>query len=181
MKTLFILLLIAQCLFCYSQVDSAVVKRIFKASITQIKSRNATGYLAAVDDATMSLADKAPSRGLYAKEGTNLVKFHYSGIGKVVIKRKGATGRGFLYGAMIGLGSGAIWGLSSGNDRPGIISFTTGQKVVIGGVSCAIVGTGIGGIIGSVVRKNFKISGRKKKFDEMRMYTLDKMYGSKQQ
>lgn len=181
MKILFTLLLTVQCLFCYSQHDSAIVKRIFKASITQIKSRNAAGYLAAVDDSTMSLADKVPLRGLYWKEGINLVKFHYSGIEQVVIRRKGATGRGFLYGAMIGLGSGAIWGLSSGNDRSGIISFTAGQKAVIGGVSCAIVGAGIGGIIGSVVRKKFKISGRKEKFDEMRVYTLDRMYGSKQQ
>lgn len=180
-KTLFILLLTALHLFCYGQHDSAVVKRIFKASLTQIKSRSAAGYLAAIDDSTISLADKAPSRGLYAKEGTNLTKFYYSGIEKVVIRRKGATGRGFLYGAIIGLASGAIWGLSSGNDRPGIISFTAGQKAVIGGVSCAIVGTGIGGIIGSVVRKRFKIGGRKEKFDEMRVNTLNRMYGSKQQ
>ena len=181
MKTLFILLLTAQHLFCYCQDDSAVIKRIFKASITQIKSRSATGYLAAVDDSTISLADKAPSRGIYAKEGTNLVKFHYNGIEKVVIRRKGATGRGLLYGAIIGLASGAIWGLSSGNDRPGIISFTAGQKAIIGGFTCAIVGTGIGGVIGSVVRKRFKIGGGKERFDEMHSSMFDRVYGSKQQ
>ena len=129
----------------------------------------------------MFLADKAPLHGLYAKERTNLVKFHYSGIEQVVLRRKGATGRGFLYGAVIGLVSGAVWGLSSGNDRPGIISFTAGQKAVIGGVSCAIVGTGIGGIIGSVVRKRFQIGGKRERFDAMRWSIWDKMYGRKQQ
>ena len=85
-----------------------------------------------------------------------------------------------MYGAVIGLGSGAILGLSSGNDSPGIISFTAGQKVIIGGFTGAIGGTIIGGIIGSVVRKRFQIGGSRERFDKMKVSILDKMYGRKQ-
>ena len=180
MKRLFLFLLIISNLFCYGQVDSAVVKRIFKASITQIKGRNASGYLAAVGDSTIFLADNAPLHGMYGKEGTNLIKFHCSGIESVVIRRKGATGRGFLYGAVIGLGSGAIPGLLSGNDPPGFISFTAGQKAIIGGFAGAIAGTIIGGIIGSVAKKRFQIGGRRERFDKMRVNISGKMYGLKQ-
>lgn len=181
MKKLVILILLFQYHFCYSQYDTAVIKRIFKASVIQVETRKLTGYLAAFGDTTLFLADKAPMYGLYSQGQTSLTEFGYSGIEKVVIRRKGSTGRGFLYGALIGLGAGAIAGLASGNDPPGgIISFTAGQKAIFLGAAGVIPGTVIGGIVGSIVRKRFRIGGRKERFDTMRARMLDRMYGSKQ-
>lgn len=79
---------------------------------------------------------------LYFKEKTTSVPLEK--IGKIKTKRSG--GNNVAKGALIGGGSLALLGLLSGDDDPGIISFSATDKGAVGLIGGGIIGAGIGGI-----------------------------------
>jgi len=65
-------------------------------------------------------------------------------IGKIKTKRSG--GNNVAKGALIGGGTFALFGLLSGDDDPGIISFSSTDKGAVGLIGGSVIGAGIGGI-----------------------------------
>ena len=69
-------------------------------------------------------------------------------------EQKGGFGRGAWIGALIGLGTGALAGLISGNDDPNtFLAMTAGEKALILGTLGGAGGAIIGGIIGLATKK----------------------------
>jgi hypothetical protein len=79
--------------------------------------------------------------------------------------------------ALIGCAAGAIIGFASGDDPVDqFLSFTAGEKAMVGGFVGAFTGSLIGALIGSVVKKKFIIGRNKQKFNVMRQNILEKLY-----
>jgi hypothetical protein len=64
--------------------------------------------------------------------------------------RRGHTLRGMGIGLLVGAAGGAAVGLAAGDDPPGLISFSAGDKAALGGVAFGVLGSLIGAIAGSV-------------------------------
>ena len=63
--------------------------------------------------------------------------------------RRGHTLQGMGIGLLAGAGFGALIGYASGDDEAGFLSFSAGDKAVLGGMGGGILGTLIGAIGGS--------------------------------
>jgi hypothetical protein len=79
-------------------------------------------------------------------------------------KLSGTTGRGMLWGAVIGVGTGITIGLIDGDDW----LFTRGEKAVSAGVSLGVIGALMGGLIGNIkieipINGSMDMYARKKK------------------
>lgn len=72
-----------------------------------------------------------------------------SHIDLIKIRRKGKVGQGVLVGALSGVGVGVLIGLASGDDDPGILSFSKEDKAAVGGITLGVLGTGIGALVAS--------------------------------
>ncbi|WAC03504.1 hypothetical protein N7U66_08485 [Lacinutrix neustonica] len=90
---------------------------------------------------------------LYLKGKT--ISVPLSKIGKIKTKRSG--GNNVAKGALIGGGSLALLGLISGDDDPGIISFSATDKAAVGLIGGGLVGAGIGGITTIFKKSKFYI------------------------
>ena len=71
-------------------------------------------------------------------------------IKKITIVKKGRFFKGLGLGLIIGGGSGAVLGLASGDDKPGFLSMTAGEKAAAGGLGLGILGALAGGILGAI-------------------------------
>jgi hypothetical protein len=67
---------------------------------------------------------------------------------EVSTARSRHTGQGAAIGALIGFASGGLMGLASGDDPPGFLAFTAGEKALILGVGLAVPGLVIGALVG---------------------------------
>jgi hypothetical protein len=157
--------------------DSSVLKkRIYKVSIITADSKRSAGYLASLSDSNLYLSPH-PLRFSLNKINDNLSSYPYDHLEKIEIKRKGAAGRGAWRVALIGCAAGAIIGFASGDDPVNqFLSFTAGDKAILGGFVGAFTGSLIGALIGSVVKKKFIIERNKQKFNVMRQNILEKLY-----
>lgn len=157
--------------------DSAVTKtRYIKTTVTTNKASNIRGYLVSFDDSSLFIAKKITSfKGvkLYPQSAD---KVDYTNISNVVVKRKGAVGRGAMYGAIAGALAGATRGLLAGDDPPcpgnGIFTFcfrfSAGQKAAAGAFAGASLGSLTGLIVGALVHKTFIIAGSHEAFNNMK-------------
>jgi hypothetical protein len=82
---------------------------------------------------------------------TESIRLPWSGLTEVQVSRgqRRHVGEGMLMGGAIGVGLGVLLGLASGDDDPGILALSAGDKAAIGGVLFGVVGLGIGGLIGA--------------------------------
>ena len=71
-------------------------------------------------------------------------------IQKITIAKKSGFFKGLGLGLVIGGGSGALLGLASGDDKPGLFSMTAGEKTAVGGLGFGILGALAGGIVGAI-------------------------------
>lgn len=154
--------------------DSLHLKpRIYKTNIlTYDKSDFIKGYLVNLSDSGLELSSSPVRLSLEKKNNLQSV-YNYDQLRQVTIRRKGSTGRGAGYGALIGLGFGAIGGLISGDDPPGWFALTAGQKAIGYGILGIPVGALVGLIVGTVSHKTFIIGGNKNKYKEMRESILN--------
>ncbi len=117
-----------------------------------------SGILFDLDDSTLTLA---PAHGLNDKVRTQLVNYggrlpsmdtvrlflplrtyRYSQIKRLTLHRRGQAAKGFLIGA----GIGALSGLIAGDDEPGFLAFSAGDKAAFFGITFSLVGLIVGGV-----------------------------------
>ena len=93
--------------------------------------------------------------------------FKATSIQNVLFEREGHFGAGLGYGLLIGVGTGALIGLASGdNEEGGFFRFNAGEKALIGGVVLGVPATIIGGIAGALqgIDDDFAVGGDKDKY-----------------
>jgi hypothetical protein len=78
------------------------------------------------------------------------------------------------YGALIGVGVGAVAGLALGNDPSGWLAYTAEEKALEGSIIALPVGALIGAIIGAIAHKTFMVGGSKKEYKAMRESIMNK-------
>ncbi len=72
-------------------------------------------------------------------------------IEKMKARRKGRIGRGVFIGALTGFAIGGLIGLIDGDDPPDtFMAYTAGDKAIVLGLPLAVVGAGVGGLLGSI-------------------------------
>ena len=83
-------------------------------------------------------------------------------IQKITIAKKSGFFKGLGLGLVIGGGSGALLGLASGDDKPGLFSMTAGEKTAVGGLGFGILGALAGGIVGAIkgIDESVALEGR---------------------
>jgi hypothetical protein len=89
---------------------------------------------------------------------TDVAIVHYQEIQGVTIKGKSRVLEGAVLGAVLGGVAGAVVGFASGNDSPGILSFTAKEKAGMFGGAGALLGLFVGGVHASLSTKDRKIS-----------------------
>lgn len=62
------------------------------------------------------------------------------------------VGKGMGMGFLIGAGAGAVIGIASGDDRPGLLSMTAGEKALLVGLGLGGCGFLIGTVVGAASR-----------------------------
>ena len=142
--------------------------RIYKTNILIYdKSEFIKGYLDNLSDSGLELSSSPVFLSL-EKKNNALSAYNYDQLRQVTIRRKGSTGRGVSYGALIGVGVGAVAGLALGNDPSGWLAYTAEEKALEGSIIALPVGALIGAIIGAVAHKTFMVGGGKNEYKAMR-------------
>lgn len=172
-----ILLLAAQ--FSIAQDKPLIRKLTYIISITDSELQTVKGYLLNMTDSSVKVGHWPVMFGNAAVGKENHKEVNYRQISEITLKRNHGAGRGAWKGAVIGALIGAAAGFIEGGD-PGEywLAMTAGEKALIYGGMGAAAGTGIGALIGALVRKKFIIGGNKEKFDEMKTSVLNKAYGT---
>jgi hypothetical protein len=140
-----------------------------KSNIYEVKIRSDNGvlydhYLAEVQDSSI-LVSKAPvAYKNYPGGPGSLIYIGVSEIESISLQRKGSTGRGALYGALIGVGAGVIIGLAAGGTR----WFSTGAVAVGSGFLMGGVGAIVGVVTGSLARANYYIGKDKNRLRQLK-------------
>ncbi len=167
---------------------------IYKARILSTTKDVHFGFLNRITDSMLILSNKPVALEYSSPDENQLQNFHYTGLDKVQLQRKGSVGRGILHGSLIGLATGFIVGLVQGDDpivTPaqgtgdwGVLGaglqnafrMTAFEKGLVGGMSGSVMGAITGGILGAVAHKRFIIHGKKEKFTSMRLSILERIY-----
>ncbi|MDB5232931.1 MAG: hypothetical protein JWN76_3736 [Chitinophagaceae bacterium] len=166
------LLLFLFVLPAFTQNSIHVKSRIYKVLTTG--SNSAGGYLASLNDSGVIVSPMQVAFNPYRQPspGDVFVNAHF--IDKVWLRRKGATAKGILAGALIGAGTGVLLGLIDGSDFKKnkdvwcIFCMTTGEKAAVYGGAAGLTGGIIGGVIGAFAHKTFIIGGRKENLDDLK-------------
>lgn len=167
----------------------------YKVTIININGKISKGYLAGFDDSTVFLLpyNFSKNRMMISKHET-FDKFSYQQIDRISFRRKSSTGRGILFGGIIGSAVGLIVGgivgeqteISKGS--PGFWFFPAiapGTKIVTASANevmfkysfiAAAAGEIIGGTIGLFSTKKYYVKGLKENFDNVRNTMISKMY-----
>lgn len=82
-------------------------------------------------------------------ENASKVDVHINELRSLRIEKKGAFFKGLLIGSLTGAATGALVGLINGNDKPGFLSWTAGEKALLFGFCLGVVGGISGGIVGA--------------------------------
>jgi hypothetical protein len=161
-----------------SQEAPPARKMTYKITISDSASESLKGYLYDITDSSLKISQWAVA--LRAAEVRDAFKeVDHRQIRDVTIKRNHAAGRGAWKGALIGTLVGVIAGLVEGGDPQEYwFRLSAGDKALIYGGMAGTVGTGVGALVGALVKKKYTIAGRKKKFDEMKINVLNKAYGN---
>jgi hypothetical protein len=183
MKTI----LLSTCLFVFatsgiSQDSSKMKKGVYKFS-TDDKTL-ARGYLSAFSDSGIYVSSTPVTFSPISSLSKTDRLIDYKNLREVYLRRKGATGRGLLFGAMGGAVAGALLGFISGDDPPCTTSSndflgigyafceafrtTAGEKAAGGAIVFGSLGGITGTIVGALARKKFIINGSKNNFQVMR-------------
>ena len=89
---------------------------------------------------------------------TDVAIVHYQEIQGMTIKGKSRVLEGAVLGAVLGGVAGVVVGFASGNDSPGILSFTAKEKAGMFGGAGAFLGLFVGGVHASLSTEDQKIS-----------------------
>ena len=167
-----------------AQTDSSIQKKkqkTFNVSLRTQENKTITGRLYAVTDSQL----------LLTKSLNKQLTIPAENIRSFTIKRKNSALRGGLIGLGIGLVTGAIIGLVSGDDpvmQPSagdlwgisaginnMFAMTAGEKAIVAGLTLGTSGAIIGGVIGALAKKKFTIGGKREKFRELQSEIMMKI------
>jgi hypothetical protein len=181
MKPVLTLLLVTSLFWVQAQDTIPLKKRSFKVSVYTVSGQKITGYLPSLTDTTLAVSVNKTRLLPFPPKDIATTNINYARLEMVKVRRAGATGRGILIGSFVGVITGSVIGLLSGDDDPDnnswfcIFCLTAGEKALVGGTSGAILGGIIGAIIGATAHKKFTIGGSKPAFDKMRLSILEKI------
>ena len=162
----------------YSQ-DSSQVKRTItlKGTFnTPTNSHPRPVYIVDVNDtAVVVMETPVKFRGFAPNAGTKSIPYHQ--IEVATINRKGAVGRGIMFGGLGGMVVGGIIGAITYKPcDPCFLDFGIGFDILAGS-SVGLLGGGlIGAVAGILSKKIFKIGRNKQQFETMRLSVLDRAY-----
>ena len=122
---------------------------IFYGAQVQIEKRNANkpilGKVTSVNSDTLFV--------LYQTKQQEAVAF--SDMNQIWVRKYPHYGlKGSLYGFTIGFVSGAVVGANDGDDPPGWLAMSAGDKAMIAGVLFGVIGIGIGAVVGGIYGAN---------------------------
>jgi hypothetical protein len=148
--------------------------------VTQLKNGETWnyGFLSVIDDSSVQLSTKRVAFSNLSLGNPYFKKYNYADIDKMKIRKHGSIGRGIVFGALIGVGVGAIVGLATykkpapSNGWFTSIDFGPGVSALGGAIFGILPGTIIGGIIGSKKRK-FIVNRNRGKFMDMKSVILE--------
>ena len=88
---------------------------------------------------------------LQVEKITNPIRLPFSAITDIQVSRgqRRQVGGGIVMGGAIGAGVGMLLGFAAGDDDPGILAMSAGDKAAIGAVLLGVAGAGIGGLVGA--------------------------------
>jgi hypothetical protein len=167
-----------------AQTDPSIQKKkqkAFNVSVRTLENKTIKGRLYAVTD----------SQVLLTKSLNKQLTIPAENIRSFTIKRKNSALRGGLIGFGIGLVTGVIIGLVSGNDpvmQPSaddlwgisaginnMFAMTAGEKAIVAGLTLGTGGAIIGGVIGALAKKKFTIGGKRQKFRDLQSEIMMKI------
>jgi hypothetical protein len=144
-QNLFSIILVA--LLIYSLPLDAAEKKGARVRVQTIDAEQIEGELLVVRP------DKIVICKIYGTEKESLVAnpdeiltLPVNDIRYIIVRGRRNTAKGFFVGFLTGSGLGALFGFASGDDPPGFLSFSAGQKAVMFGVVLGVIG-GVGGTI----------------------------------
>ena len=146
--------------------------RTYRAVMVTTKNVKTAGYLSKLTDSAACLVAYPVPFQLQGLAESADRRFNYVDIQQITLKRQGRVGRGVLTGAIIGVFAGAITGLigsdGGGGSSQHWVVVSPGEMALVGGLSGAVVGCGLGAIIGALTKDKFRIRGGKKEYQAMR-------------
>ena len=151
----------------------------YKISVMDSNSVWFKGYLYDFTDSSIKIS-QWPVR-LHAPEfKDDFKKVDFRQVTEMTLKRNHGAGRGAWKGALLGTFFGVAAGLIEGPDPQEYwFSFTAGEKALLYGGLAGTVGTGLGALIGALVKQKYIIGGRKENFDRMKTDVLNRAYGNR--
>jgi hypothetical protein len=187
-----------------AQTDS--VKQVkkpktFIATVNTISGKMDRGLIYLMEDSTITLKTLPGLKTNFSSrkklDQYSLNSYAFENIATVTIRRKNATKRSLLIGAGIGMVTGAVSGLISGDDQlatydpandffgfggvavavHNMFAMTAGEKALAYGMAGALGGGITGLIIGAIAKKKFFINTDKPKFEAMKLSVLERTYG----
>lgn len=85
--------------------------------------------------------------------GGNVVRVAIDSLSTLEVRRRQSRGagavRGAIVGGAIGVSVGALVGFVSGDDEPGLLAFSAGDKAMVFGAFFGLAGVGIGSLAGA--------------------------------
>jgi len=166
-----VILLLCCCYFLSAQEKEQKIK-IYKTWVSfNNVPFNVKGVLYEVKDSSILVSNSLLVRE-YTSGRFKSADLHINTIEKIRIRKKNKVGKAALIGGISGFVIGAIIGYAEGDDPPcstgywggGCESYTAGQKALINGASFAIVGGGIGALVG-LIKIKIPINGNIENFN----------------
>jgi len=121
--------------------------RVHKVWITLVDGTKMKGSLFSADKLGLKITNKN------SFDVANLISIEARKIDNIKIRRKGQIGRGVWIGVLAGAATGVLIGFVSGDDEPGIMSFTKESKAIGLGIAFGVLGTGVGALTATAKKK----------------------------
>lgn len=116
------------------------------------------GVLLSTSDSAIQVLPNAKRHTLLLAATQTPISIPATAIKEIRFRSKGSPGRGALFGALIGVTTGAIVGFADGDDEGTFFTLSAEDKALIGSTLLLLPGTAIGAVVGSV-KKKFNIQG----------------------
>ncbi|GAA4432267.1 hypothetical protein GCM10023188_20700 [Pontibacter saemangeumensis] len=111
------------------------------------------GVLLSTSDSTIQVLPNAKRYNLPLTATQTPISIPATAIKEIRFRSKGRPGRGALFGALIGVATGAIIGFADGDDEGTFFAFSAEDKALIGSTLLLLPGIGIGTLVGSGKKK----------------------------